>query len=269
MALFKILQGLDTTLNSTTNPLKLTEGYCYFTIDNHMFYVDHNNKEGTLVRSPLNAQNANTITEPEGGRPASVTHTMDSEYIHIPSCLAVSSYLEETILPPIQVALDLKMDKANPTGTGYFNLNGLASATPGNYSFIAGYEGTATGDYSFASGYQGKATGSNSIAMGNNALASGITSVAIGDNVLAKSDNQTVFGRFNVEDTGNQYSLIIGGGFGDAARKNLFTIDWGGNAVFTGKVSIGNPTIAEHAATKGYVDSQLDTLIQLTIIEAV
>ena len=48
MALFKILQGLDIKLNDNENPIKLTEGYCYFTVDNHLFYIDHRDKNGTL-----------------------------------------------------------------------------------------------------------------------------------------------------------------------------------------------------------------------------
>lgn len=254
MALFKILQGLDTKLNSSTNPVGLTEGYCYFTIDNNMFYVDHKNQNGTLVRSPLNAQNANTITEPAYNSPASVVHALDSDYNHIPSCWAIYSFLDEQLLPAFSDALDLKMDKENPTGTGYFSLNS-SSATVGDYSFTAGFSSAATGPYS--------------VAIGNSASASESVSIALGEGVSAKSANQTVLGKYNVEDYNNSYSLIVGNGTSASARSNMFTMDWSGNAAFAGTVTVASPENLNHAANKGYVDQMLETVVQLVVIKEV
>ena len=45
-----------------------------------------------------------------------------------------------------------KMDRANPTGTGYFSLNRKSSSTIGNYSVAAGSGTTASGAYSCAVG---------------------------------------------------------------------------------------------------------------------
>lgn len=254
MALFKILQGLDSKLNSSTNPVGLTEGYCYFTIDNNMFYVDHKNKDGTLVRSPLNAQNANTITEPAANSPASVVHELDSDYAHIPSCWAVYSFLDELLIPAIGEALDLKMDKENPTGTGHFSLNS-SSTTVGDYSFTAGLSSAATGPYS--------------VAIGNSASASESVSIALGEGVSAKSANQTVLGKYNIEDYNNSYSFIVGNGTSTSSRSNMFTMDWSGNAAFSGTVAIASPTSLNHAANKGYVDQMLETVVQLVVIKEV
>lgn len=52
MALFKILKG-----NSNNLPKKYNEGYCYFTKDEHKFYIDINDSS----RVPLNAEDATTL----------------------------------------------------------------------------------------------------------------------------------------------------------------------------------------------------------------
>ena len=220
-----------------------------------MFYVDHKNKNGTLVRSPLNAQNANTITEPAANSPASVVHALDSDYTHIPSCWAVYSFLDETLIPAVAEALDLKMDKENPTGTGYFSLNRKTGTSEGDYSVAVGFDGTATGPYSFVAG--------------NTATASGTSSIAMGEGVSAKSANQTVLGKYNIEDYNNSYSFIIGNGTSTSARSNMFTMDWSGNATLAGTLTVANPTSLSHATNRAYVDGMLETVVQLIVIKEV
>lgn len=56
MALFKISKG-----NSSNLPKTYTEGYCYYCIDTGLFYIDHKNSSGDLIRSPLNADDAKTL----------------------------------------------------------------------------------------------------------------------------------------------------------------------------------------------------------------
>lgn len=56
MALFKISKGNESNL-----PAALTNGYCYYTIDEHNFYVDHPNASGALVRSKLSAEYAEKL----------------------------------------------------------------------------------------------------------------------------------------------------------------------------------------------------------------
>ncbi len=251
MALFKILQGLD-----ANKPATLTNGYCYFTIDNNMFYVDHPNASGTLVRSPLNAQNANTLTaDSAAGTVAKLVQNMSSSSLEIPSCNAVYSYLHDTIIPDLEGLIDLKMDKQNPRGVGNFSLNGLSTNTaPGNFSFYAGDAGSASGNYS--------------ISIGNTTDASGTSSIALGDHVSAKGNNQVVLGKYNVEDTSNTYGFIFGGGT-SSTRKNLFTIDWSGNGVLSGNLTLEDPVASSHAATKRYVDDMVEVTVQLIVIKEV
>ena len=64
MALFKILRGSSTGLKD----LPINDGWCYFTPDTGLFYIDYN---GTRV--PLNAKDAQTLSG------ASLVQTLNSE----------------------------------------------------------------------------------------------------------------------------------------------------------------------------------------------
>ena len=158
-----------------------------------------------------------------------------------------------------------KMDKNNPTGTGSFSMNRLEGSTIGSKSHAEGDNTTASGEashaegfrtsanglYSHAEGYYTQANGKNSHAEGNYAYANGVDSHAEGRDSKAKgnyshsegaytkasSDYQHVQGKYNIEDTTNTYAHIVGGGTGNSNRKNIHTLDWNGNAVFSGDVT--------------------------------
>lgn len=73
--------------------------------------------------------------------------------------------------------------------------------------------------------------------------------------VVSSSDNQYVHGKYNIEDTSNQYAEIVGNGLSDTERSNAYTLDWNGNAVYSGKVTAGeDPVSGLDLATKQYVD---------------
>lgn len=96
MALFKILQGLDSKLNDNENPIKLTEGYCYFTVDNHLFYIDHRDKNGVLTRSPLNSYDSikfNGTTLDNNGS------ILSSSNLTVPTSLTILKHLVDNYLP--------------------------------------------------------------------------------------------------------------------------------------------------------------------------
>ena len=78
MALFKISKGLKANLPSTK-----TEGYCYYTTDDSLFYIDYKDSNGTLQRKALNAQDAETLTG------ASLATILNSSDIEIPTSKAV------------------------------------------------------------------------------------------------------------------------------------------------------------------------------------
>lgn len=56
MALFKILRGSSSSLKD----LPLKDGFCYFTPDTGLFYIDYE-KDGVIERIPLNAAGSNTL----------------------------------------------------------------------------------------------------------------------------------------------------------------------------------------------------------------
>ena len=57
---------------------------------------------------------------------------------------------------------------------------------------------------------------------------------------MAGGDYSHVQGKYNVEDTDNRYADIVGGGTSETDRKNIYTLDWQGNAQFAGEVTDGN-----------------------------
>lgn len=72
----------------------------------------------------------------------------------------------------------------------------------------------------------------------NSAVLTGLDNTAtqpgttlLGSNLQSDSANQTVIGKYNVNDDSNSYAFIIGGGSEDN-RKNISSVDWSGNASF-------------------------------------
>lgn len=108
---------------------------------------------------------------------------------------------------------------------------------------------------SSAIGYDVEASGDYSHAEGNCTTASGENSHAEGASTIASSQFQHVQGKYNIEDTNRKYAHIVGNGAGDAKRSNAHTLDWQGNAWYSGKLSQeGTPTEDKDLVTKKYVD---------------
>ena len=133
-------------------------------------------------------------------------------------------------------------------GTAAF-AEGSATKASGNFSHAEGYNTTASGAYSHAEGRSSTASGSVSHAEGTDTVASGIRSHASGYGTIAKGQNQTAIGKYNIEDTSEEYALIVGNGT-SAARSNAFTVDWSGNAKAGGK----------KLATEAYVDGKISDI---------
>ena len=160
---------------------------------------------------------------------------------------------------------------------------GGRTTASGQHSHAQGYGTTASGDCSHAEGIQSvansmtahaegngteasglnshaegggtTASGNESHAEGYGTIANGFASHAEGDNTKALSGYQHVQGKYNIEDANDTYAHIVGGGNSDANRINIHTLDWTGNAVYAGKVTVGaQPTADNDLATKKYVD---------------
>lgn len=121
------------------------------------------------------------------------------------------------------------------------------------------------GTGSSAIGLYVTASGNGSHAEGSDTIASGENSHAEGASTIASSQNQHVQGKYNIEDLNGTYAHIVGNGE-DGKNSNAHTLDWQGNAWYSGKLSQeGTPTEDKDLVTKKYVDDNI-LLEQLPIL---
>ena len=186
--------------------------------------------------------------------------------------------------------------KNNPVFTGSISLGRKEGTTVGENSFAVGYnveasghyshaEGgftvasghyshaecdntTASSDSSHAEGYSTTASGNGSHAEGEFTTASGGCSHAEGGFTVASSEYQHVQGKYNIEDTANKYAHIVGNGKNDEStnyeevRSNAHTLDWEGNAWYSGKLTLGkDPDSDMDVTTKNYVDTKVASIV--------
>ena len=144
---------------------------------------------------------------------------------------------------------------------------GSVTTASGDYSHTEGIGTTASGNYSHAEGNNTTASGDYSHAEGAITTASGSSSHTEGTGTTAQRKSQHVFGEYNILDTTGsittkgQYVEIVGNGT-SSARSNARTLDWSGNEVLAGKLTIGTaPTADMDVTTKQYVDNAITTAI--------
>ena len=157
---------------------------------------------------------------------------------------------------------------------------GGGTIASGNYAHAEGQGTESSGMDSHAEGHSTKATGNDAHAEGNGTLASGNTSHAEGShttaagnfshaegiNTTASHKTQHVFGEYNVIDPSTAaatergtYIEIVGNGTAGGTRSNARTLDWGGNEVLKGSLTLGQGTADETTVTA----AQLKALIAL------
>ena len=120
---------------------------------------------------------------------------------------------------------------------GRSHAEGIGTVANGYCSHTEGSNTVANSSYSHAEGSNTEASGDSSHAEGSNTEASGESSHAEGYYTKASSQYQHVQGKYNIEDIDDTYVHIVGGGTSDTNRKNIHTLDWKGNAVYSGDVS--------------------------------
>lgn len=111
---------------------------------------------------------------------------------------------------------------------------GAGTAATGGGSHAEGEQTAASGARSHAEGLSNTASGSESHVGGALSEASGAGAFAHGQGLKASSPLQTVFGKYNVEDTNSEYAFIIGNGTSNN-RSNLFAIKWDGTVEINGQ----------------------------------
>ena len=111
----------------------------------------------------------------------------------------------------------------------------------------------ATGESSHAEGKGALSSGTASHAGGYLTVAANSYSFAHGENLVTSRSSQAVFGQFNVEDS--SAAFIVGNG-SSSTFSNAYTLDWSGNGIYAGKLTVGaGPTNNMDVATKQYVDN--------------
>ena len=142
---------------------------------------------------------------------------------------------------------------------GASHAEGHATAASGENSHAEGHQTQASGAVSHAEGSETSAIGSKSHAEGEGSIASGVSSHAEGYHTQASGDyshaegqettathrSQHVFGEYNIADPslntpdvrGNYVEIVGNGGY--AHNSNARTLDWSGNEMLTGTLTIG------------------------------
>lgn len=132
----------------------------------------------------------------------------------------------------------------------------------GSFAVAQGQSTSASGQASHAEGVGSSASGSGSHAEGNSTISSGLASHAEGYGTIANHKSQHASGEYNIADPSQNesyqrgtYIEIVGNG-DYSTRSNARTLDWNGNEVLAGKLTVGAaPTANMDVATKQYVDT--------------
>lgn len=142
------------------------------------------------------------------------------------------------------------------SGTGEDSiLESGATAASAIYSHAEGFNTSSTNQAAHAEGISTLASGLAAHAEGRGTEATGTYSHAEGYYTTASGKKQHVVGEYNVADPYDEYVEIVGNGTGNDARSNARTVDWSGNEVLKGKLTVGTaPTADMDVATKKYVD---------------
>ena len=138
------------------------------------------------------------------------------------------------------------------TASGYgSHAEGSDTTASGNFSHAEGSdttasvygshaEGTATTASEYCSHAEGNATTASGIfshAEGSNTTASGNSSHAGGTATVADGFCMTAIGKYNTLNSGKAFA--IGNGAVDTGRSDAFTVDWDGNTVMQGGLTLG------------------------------
>ena len=225
------IEGKTLTANDLTNELKANYDTAY--------------THSQVAHAPADAQKNSDITKDE----------IEAKLIGDVSSHTHSQYLTE------HQSLDEYATKNNPVFTGSMSSGRKEEAAVGENSFAVGSNVEASGESSHAEGSYTTASGESSHTEGSYSKASSDWSHAEGYHTTASSQYQHVQGKYNIEDTANKYAHIVGNGTTNIKRSNAHTLDWQGNAWYSGKLSQeGTPTEDKDLVTKKYVDNKMANL---------
>lgn len=119
------------------------------------------------------------------------------------------------------------------TASKFTLAKGAASHVEGKNNLALQAMAHIEGENNIADNYHAHAEGYNNRASGNKSHVEGVNNIAVGN-------YQHVQGKWNKvpeEADKNKYAHIVGGGTSDTDRRNIHTLDWDGNAVYSGSVT--------------------------------
>ena len=88
-----------------------------------------------------------------------------------------------------------------------------------------------------------KALSEYSTAMGKDTSAKGIGALAAGVGTIANGEGSTSIGAYNIEDTNEQFVLVVGNGTDDENRSNAFSVGRDGSAYVKTDIYIGDKSL--------------------------
>lgn len=143
----------------------------------------------------------------------------------------------------------------NCEASGKFSLaEGWSTIASNSAAHAEGFSTTASGQYSHAEGNGSTASGNFTHAEGSSCTAGGTHSHAQGWGTIANGFCETAIGKYNVATLTNpattfdastsKYILVAGKGT-STARSNAMTLDWSGNLMITGSLSMANSGTTE------------------------
>lgn len=131
------------------------------------------------------------------------------------------------------------------TNAAFSHAEGYYSETSHSYTHAEGYLGKASGEASHAEGFRTEASGIAAHSEGYATVASGYYSHAQGYYNTANHRSQHVFGEYCIADPSTAsssnrgtYVEIVGNGDNDTDRSNARTLDWSGNEVLAGNLTL-------------------------------
>jgi hypothetical protein len=141
-------------------------------------------------------------------------------------------------------------------------VGGVDSVAKGASSFAFGSQNTAEKDYSVALGFKTNALGKCSLTSGHTVNANANYSTALGFNLnTSDSSNavgQLVVGRYNATEGTDKAMLVVGGGNGDATRKNSLVVNRDGSAVISGQLTAGSINPETMATTVKVINKKME-----------
>lgn len=155
--------------------------------------------------------------------------------------------------------------KSTTASGQYSHSEGQGTTASGKRAHSEGNGTTASGDYSHSEGYSTVASGKYSHSEGSDTTASGDYSHSSGYQTTANHKSQFTFGEYNISDPSaaaatarGTYVEIVGNGTGSSARSNARTLDWDGNEMLSGTLTIGGASGATIKVESGALKVSFD-----------